>query len=301
MTAPALKLATTTGDLDAYTGSIGECVEAVAAAGFRYLDLNLYSMARPGSVLLGEGWERYSVQAAEAAAKTGTSFIQSHAPDMNCFDTGEKSETGILATVRSIEVCGMLGIGSLVVHSGYAAGVSRMDYFKINREFYRRLLPAAEKHGVKLCIENSAEANMGDKWFFFEAAEMNEFIDYIDHPLMAVCWDTGHANMRKMDQAAAIRELGCNLAALHIQDNFGKSDDHIAPYQGTTDFIPILSALRDIGYTGAFALEAGNIITLPCGWPNMRPGMRPSKALRIEAEKFLYKIGMELTREYDGL
>ncbi|MGE5422982.1 MAG: hypothetical protein ACM3QW_06940 [Ignavibacteriales bacterium] len=93
MAASKLKLATTTGDLGAYTGSIGECVEAIASVGFRYLDLDLYAMGRPGSVLFGEDWERYSADAAEAAAKTGTYFIQSHAPDVNCFDTGEKYET----------------------------------------------------------------------------------------------------------------------------------------------------------------------------------------------------------------
>lgn len=226
------KIATTTGDLAAYTDSIGECVAAIASAGFRYLDLGFYQMARPGSVLLSGGWERYAAEAAEAASISGVSFIQSHAPDMNCFDRGETYEAGILATLLSIEVCGKTGVRSLVVHSGHAPGVAKNEYFSVNRDFYRRLLPHAEKHNIKLCIENSVEGNMGDKWFFFEAAEMNEFIEFVGHPLMAACWDTGHANMRHMDQAAAIRELGDNLAALHIQDNFGKADDHIAPVSG---------------------------------------------------------------------
>lgn len=298
---PELLLATTTGDLEAYTGSVGECVEAIASAGFGYLDLNLYSMAFPGSVLLGDDRFRFAEEAAEAAQKTGTSFIQSHAPDVNCFDSGEKLGTGKTAALNSVEVCGILGIKKLVVHSGHAPGVSKSDYFLINREFFLPLLTKAEKYGMKICIENSAEGNMGSRYFFFDAADMNEFIGFTGHPLLAACWDTGHANMRHMDQGVAIRELGANLAALHIQDNFGKTDDHIAPYQGTTDFIPILSALRDVRYSGAFTFEANNIISLPLGWPNSRPAMRPSKALRVEAEKLLFAIGTDLLREYERL
>jgi len=69
------------------------------------------------------------------------------------------------------------------------------------------------------------------------------------HLATAACWDTGHANVRHMDQGKAIRELGGNLAAIHIQDNFGIHDDHIAPYQGTTYFLPILQALRNINFS----------------------------------------------------
>lgn len=296
-----LRLATTTGDIEHMGFSVGECVDFICDAGFENVDISFYHMAAPGSVMLSDSWKSFADEAKAAAEKRGAGLIQAHSPAMNCFDmrgNREAYERGILATVRSIQVCGIVGIPAIVVHPGYAV-CGKDEYFEVNRKFFEDLLPAAEENGVKLCAENSAEGNMGDNHFFFDAEEMIEFFDYMDnHPLMAACWDTGHANMRHMDQGHAIRTLGSKLGAMHIQDNFGVHDDHLAPLQGTTDFNDILRAVYDIGYTGAFALEADNVICKACGWPNYRPSNGPVSSPRLsvwkKSEELLFAIGTQL-------
>jgi sugar phosphate isomerase/epimerase len=48
------------------------------------------------------------------------------------------------------------------------------------------------------------------------------------------------------------------LKALHIADNDGSRDQHLAPFgAGRVDFIEVVRALSEIGYDGMFNYEIG--------------------------------------------
>ena len=93
---------------------------------------------------------------------------------------------------------------------------------------------------------------------------MREFLDYIDHPNVTACWDTGHANIEG-SQYDDILVLSDKLTALHINDNNGLKDEHLLPYMGTMNIDEIMTALLKIGFDGYFTFESGN--TLNGGWP----------------------------------
>ena len=111
-----MKLATTIGDFDFYTSCPAESVAAFEGTGFKHLDYNFYSVIYPGSPFLGENWKKEVFDAGEAAAKLGMDFVQAHSPSYNPLDPHSDHEAGMLATLRSIEGCGMLGIKNLVDH-----------------------------------------------------------------------------------------------------------------------------------------------------------------------------------------
>ncbi len=57
---------------------------------------------------------------------------------------------------------------------------------------------------------------------------------------------------------------GKDLAVLHVHDNHGESDEHLALHQGIIDWEDFCQALVDIGFDGVFSMESG----IPVGLSN---------------------------------
>lgn len=307
-----MRLATTIGEFYKYVKTPAEAVQQYEGIGFRCLDYNFYNTNAPGSSFLEEGWMKEVCDAGEAAAKLGFTFVQAHSPNYNPLDPDADHEAGMKATLRSIEACGYLGIPTLVVHSGMRPGLTypegREGFFRENTEYYRKLMPAAEKYGVNILIENSAEENMGGKYFLMTGQEMADFAAQFDHPLLNCCWDIGHANMRGSDQYQDILAMGTKLKAVHIQDNFGTYDEHIAPFIGTVDMDAVVQGLLAVNYQGYFTFESDNILGYRNGWPHARrrsPSIidrrleSPSLELRRDAARMLYSIGRYILTQYN--
>jgi sugar phosphate isomerase/epimerase len=75
-----------------------------------------------------------------------------------------------------------------------------------------------------------------------------------------VCLDFGHAFLGG-DLVDAIEELSGVLVATHVHDNRGKSDDHLAPFEGRIDWEQALFACQKVGYEGVWTLELANTST----------------------------------------
>jgi sugar phosphate isomerase/epimerase len=88
-----------------------------------------------------------------------------------------------------------------------------------------------------------------------------ELIDYLDHPLIGACWDTGHAKLMNHDQASCLSALGRRLKALHIQENDGRNDDHMLPFANGregVDWNQVVKGLSDAQFAGPFTYEVHN-------------------------------------------
>jgi len=312
-----VKLATTTSDFGIYSDKASELVNLFEGTGFRYLDLNLYRSIYPGSPFLDAHWERWIQDAAEAANVHKMSFCQAHAPDGNPFASGEEYDVFLKATIRSIEACGRLKIPHVVLHAKDIGGYPSRAYhglnLKRNRDFFSLLFPVMEKTGVRVLVENSCDRHAPTKentrHFPSTASELLEIVAYMDHPLLAACWDTGHANIQGVDQYRSIAELGDRLRGLHINDNYGDMDSHVAPFQGTTNIDAVMQGLLDIRYQGYFTFEASNILRDGAVWPNFRREWRFRNekvsrlmdvpvSLKRQAVALLYQIGKHVLTEY---
>lgn len=304
-----MKIATTIGEVysyiaDGYPTRTADAVALYADSGFRYLDYSFYTANKPGSVFLTDDWLRQIEEAGETATALGMSFVQAHSPDYNPYHDANDTDyhaRGMLATKRSIEACGRLGIPNIVVHTAFGPQCQYPDdkekYFQTNLPFLQSLYPEMEKWNVRVCIENSAEGNMGKNYFFMTAEDMNDFIAYANHPLIGACWDTGHGNMRHADVYHELTTLGKNLHAIHFQDNGGVYDEHIAPFLGTLNVDAVMRGLIDAGYKGPLTFEADFF----CPHRNIHgddklayPPVRVKKAcLRV-----LHEIGMATLEAY---
>ena len=299
-----MKIATTIGEMYPWCSSPAEAVRAYEGTGFRYLDYSFYNANRPGAVFLTDGWLAEVEAAGEAAAALGFSFVQAHSPNYNPYhDENDVSyhEAGMLATIRSIEACGRLGIPNIVVHTAYGPRcqypADAEKYFRDNLPFIEALYPAMEKWNVRVCIENSAEGNMGTNYFFMTAEDMNDFIAFAGHPLLGACWDTGHGNMRGTDPYRELVTLGKNLHAVHFQDNSGAGDEHIAPFFGTLDVDGFMRGLIDAGYAGPLTFESDNFLRYRSN-RGSGPLQFPPKRVKRAAMALLHEIGAACLETY---
>lgn len=264
-----MKIATTTGDFGFYCKTDEERIRELHRAGFKYIDLNMYSFT-PDCAYMQENWREEVEKIKAVADELGMEFVQAHSQGGNplCED---KNHVDFLlkATIRSIEICEVLGIKNTVVHNGYMQGLSKEEWFAKNKAFYEKLFPAMERCGVNVLCENSTKANMGDMYFINSGKDMREFIEYVNHPQIHGCWDTGHANCEG-PQYDDIIALGEHLYAIHYNDNRGTIDEHVAPFMGTLNHDEVMHALIDVGFKGYFTLECDSSLRKYKQWTGWR-------------------------------
>ncbi len=297
-----MKLATTTEDFARFTRNEYEKLDRLHAAGFRYVDLSIYGTSRDASPFQSDNWRELVKGLSEHAARLGMTFVQSHAPGGNPLIQDEKWQPLLDATIRAIEVCGALGIPNTVVHSGAVPGLSTEEYFDRILPFYRLLYPYMEANGVQVLIENSSAAC--GYHHFLTGAEMRDFLDFADHPLLGACWDTGHANIEG-PQYEEILALGSHLKAVHVHDNIGKKDEHTMPFCGVCSMDEVMHALLDTGFAGPFTLESCSTLRPARYWVGNRRAFEkdnrlaePPMELAQKMEEALFLCGKYILSQY---
>ena len=297
-----MQLATTTGDFERFTDSHEKRIEYVSQAGFRHIDLSLYTV-KEGDPLFGSGWREETRRLKETAARLGADFVQAHAPNVNPLKDAVTARERLL---RAIKICGTLGIRRMAVHGGWHEDVTdREVWFKMNRDFFHPLLPVLEENNVNLLCENTTKANMPNWYYPVTGRDLRDFARFVDHPNFHVCWDTGHANIEGT-QYGEILDLGDELYAVHFNDNRGSQDEHVIPYMGTMNIDEVMCALTEIGFTGPLTFESGSALRPARYWlGDRRPFEKENKLseppliLQQSLEKFMYETGVYILKSYD--
>lgn len=157
-----------------------------------------------------------------------------------------------------MELCPILGIEVMVVHPGGLMGWKDEDelrrIYDLNLQAMRRLAPIAARSNVIIALENMGKVCERQSWGA-DFAQLIRLVDEVGTPNVGICLDTSHANYMKVDIPAAVRQVGHRLVATHISDNLGTHDDHLFPYGGRINWIPVVDALRQVGYRRLFNLE----------------------------------------------
>ena len=302
-----MKLVTTTSDLVPFFAnrSIAAPLAAMRETGFTHLDMSFYSVVYRGSpwIAPGDGWKREVEDSLRIAGEYGYDFCQAHSPDGEHFREGEDRDALILATKRTIEACAMLGVPHTVIHAA-GCGPDEGEFRRRNIAFYRLFADDAEKYGVDILTENSAEA-WNPEYFLRTGRETRAFVEEAGIPRLHINWDTGHGNVQGCDQYTDILDMGSELRALHIQDNDGRADAHLMPLSGTTNFDDVIRGLIDSGYQGDFTFEGSCTIRTADSWPwfrrNVKPEDRlasPPLALRQKQIALMREVGVWMLESY---
>ncbi len=236
-------------------------VEMLADAGFNGIDISMFDISSP---IFGDEYREYAQRLVALAEKKGISYVQAHAP----FGGGYERYSNVLVPLlpRAIEFCSLVGIPNIVIHPlqpGRYYG-NESDIFDTNLEFYRNLAPIAKSFGVKIAIENMWQRHPVTGQIVDDTlADPNELArmyDTLDDPeTFTVCLDIGHIALCRREPEDAVRIIGAKrLGCLHIHDVDYLLDLHTLPGVAKINWMNVLTALAEVGYSGAFNLEADN-------------------------------------------
>ena len=294
-----MKLCTTTEDFAAYYTSDIEKIRELAAARFRYADLSMYN--NEAAAHMPAHWREDIKQLKNEADKLGITFVQAHSPAFETLETLSPTEDPVektKQTIRSIEICGELGIPMTVVHAGVKRNTPQEETFRLNKEFYQKLVPTMEKTGVMVLVENVGIADNNGRFYMNSAQRLLDFVDYFDHPLLGICWDIGHANVFGA-QHDEIVKLGKHLKAIHYNDNDKVKDLHTSPFLSTLDNDDAMRGLVDAGFAGPFTFEATSKIQHKLRRFEKQKGQTGASLPIARAyEKALYETGKYLLSTY---
>ncbi|MGI6199836.1 MAG: sugar phosphate isomerase/epimerase family protein [Christensenellales bacterium] len=142
-----------------------------------------------------------------------------------------------------------IGIQNAVLHVGaYDTTASPAQILDMRVSALTELTGFLRGSEMAICLENIGTCP--------QAEDLMALIDAVDSPNLAVCLDTGHLHIAHGNQRAFILRVGKHLRALHIADNQGETDQHMAPYgRGDIPWPEVMAALREVGYNGLFNLE----------------------------------------------
>lgn len=297
-----MKLATTTSDFDRFCSKYLDRIKYVCDAGFKYIDLSLYTVAENDELIISDDFQKTIDEIIKYAQEKNIQFVQCHSPNTNPLDKNQ-FEKAVKWNIRAIEICGALGIPNMVVHSGWDPNATKEEWFQRNKAFFERLFETMERHNVNVLHENNTSVNV--PWYYPKTGvDMAEFSNYVNHPMFHSCWDTGHANIEG-SQYEDILSLGDDLYAIHFNDNRGSQDEHIIPYLGTLNVDEVMCALKEINYKGTFTFEAGSTLRPQKYWLGDRREFskdnrlsEPTPEMQFELEKFMYHVGKHILTAY---
>lgn len=243
-----------------------EAIRIIKEAGFDAYDMSLTKMFFEKETVFNT--DKYLDEAKalrEYADSLGIVCNQAHAPYHSSCGDPEKDEYIFNSIVRSMEIASVLGAKIIVVHPKQHLnyGDNAEELFRLNVEFYNRLIPYCEKFGIKVATENMWQNNAASGAITdstcSRAWEFNKYIDAINSPWITGCLDLGHVSLISKNVPDFIRQMGKDrIGALHVHDTDFIDDSHTLPFIEKMDYNAIAKALGEIGYEGDFTYEANS-------------------------------------------
>lgn len=156
---------------------------------------------------------------------------------------------------RSLSVAADLGAEKVVLHpsmisgmGGYVPERSRGYAF----DFLSEMVEQADKLTVSICLENMMPRN----GFGVEPAELD--LIFRTFPQLKFTLDSGHANLNDNEGNRLIQmvqNFGDRIGHVHLSDNRGIHDDHLALGRGNINIHGLVKMLQSIGYDETITLE----------------------------------------------
>ncbi|MCL2774330.1 MAG: sugar phosphate isomerase/epimerase [Oscillospiraceae bacterium] len=256
-----------------------DAIKLLAQVGFDALDYSMFSVNKndKNNPVIKDDYREYAQSLRKTADENNIVFNQSHAPFPSYKQNiprkdnkgnDEYNENIVYYIVRAMEITSILGGKITIVHPITLEGCGYQAQKEFNINFYRNLLPYCKKFNVKIALENMwGWDDINKKVTPAACSTVSEFTDYLDSldkDWFCACLDTGHAEMQGtggFSAAEFINALGHDrLKALHVHDNDKIGDLHTLPFTEKLKWDDIITALKNINYSGDFTFEADNFI-----------------------------------------
>jgi len=242
--------------------SLKECFELARDAGFDGVEINFDEEGEFSAETSDADLRRIGRLAEETGIKISGVCSFLFWPYSLTANDSEKREKGVKLATRMVEAARLVGTDNLLVVPGAVyipwlpeeEPVANDVSLQRARHAVKRLIPAAEKAGVTLNMEN-----IFANGFLFSPAEMTSFVDGFGSPHVKVHFDTGNI-MEYQFPEHWIRQLGGRIKNIH----FKEWDKRVHEFNlhtfrtlldGTTNWPAVIEALAATGYEGYLTFE----------------------------------------------
>lgn len=136
----------------------------------------------------------------------------------------------------------------IILHHGYVPGTSPpKNWLRRCVEFWNDFLQDKEQF-LKFHVENMLE---------WDAVLLSEVIDGIGDSRVDVCLDIGHSNCNSRETPIQwIERLGARIGWVHMHNNFGETDEHLALGTGTIPMEEVCQVLLEKAPAAVWSQEA---------------------------------------------
>ncbi len=159
---------------------------------------------------------------------------------------------------RRLQLCGSLGISTLVEACEVTAPISQQDVERAQMSL-KLAAEQAGQHGVRVALEPQAGAALGNN-----LQTVSSLVAEVGSPHLGVCLDVFHyyVGPSKLDDLAGLTSENlfhvqlCDL--VDVPREFATDSHRILPGDGDISLEPIIAHLTQIGYDGCVSIEVLN-------------------------------------------
>jgi len=150
---------------------------------------------------------------------------------------------------QSLETASMLGCSGVIFHTNIIPGFENDFYLEnwldCHTEFYRGLLN--EYKGINIYVENMFD--LSPKMLLRLAENMKDCANF------GACLDIAHAHLSKVPAGEWIKELAPYIKHIHVNDNHGIKDEHLAISKGKINWTECLGLLDEYKIDASMLIE----------------------------------------------
>lgn len=166
-----------------------------------------------------------------------------------------------IGRIRSgIDLSALFDARSMVFHTGWERKIYAdskdvwLENFTLSLE---KIIEQAQRSAVPIMLENVFE---------LDTRLHREIFKRFPQKIFGFCLDAGHVYaFSKTPLAKWIDDLGSRIGHLHLHDNHGCQDEHLAPGMGIVDFDMLFSWLKKNDTKPVMTLEAHDEETVTAG------------------------------------
>ena len=144
---------------------------------------------------------------------------------------------------------------------------------------FKRCAQMAKGAGLPFCLE----PRVGE--IISNTDALLRLMDHVAEENFGAVLDTAHQHAQKEILPLSVEKLGKRIMYLHVADNDGKTNEHLALGEGTVDWEGVFTALKKHAFSGYVAIDIGRL-------PDLDDAMRRSLAFLKE---LLPRLGIEFT------
>ncbi len=154
--------------------------------------------------------------------------------------------------LESLETASLIGAEITTIHFGRYSplGLSYPEEaVSRNRESVKEIIEHADDMGVGIAFENAPRG------FGAMYGSLSMLEELVEDTGIKITLDVGHSATWESGVENFINILGESIAHVHLHDNTGNDDKHLAIGNGSLDLKMIFKAFKDINYKSALCIE----------------------------------------------